>query len=401
MAALKTAEQGRSRQSGGLGQAPLVLHVVYRFDTGGLENGVVNLINHMPAQAYRHAVLSLTEVTDFRHRVQRDDVEFIALNKGPGHAIGLYPRMYRLFRELRPAVVHTNNLAALECVVPAWAAGVPVRIHSEHGWDPSDINGANPRYRQLRRLYRPFVSHYIAVSGELHRYLLERVGVPQRRVSHISNAVDTERFHPVAGEQPTPIEGCPFSPERHWLVGTVGRLQAIKDQLNLVRAFAHALQSQPALRERLRLVIIGEGPLRPELEALLRETGLTGLVWMPGERSDVPAVMRGLHCFSLPSKAEGLSYTLLEAMASGLPVVATAVGANPDLVRNGETGEIVPPNDPQSLGDALARLAAAPAALGRQLGRAGRARVEKDYGQRSMVKAYQGLYERYLTQRSA
>ncbi|WP_310734531.1 TIGR03088 family PEP-CTERM/XrtA system glycosyltransferase [Azohydromonas caseinilytica] len=378
-----------------------MLHVVYRFDTGGLENGVVNLINHMPAQAFRHAVLSLTEVTDFSRRVQREDVPFIALNKGPGHAIGLYPRMYRLFRELRPAVVHTNNIAALECVVPAWAAGVPVRIHSEHGWDLSDLNGSNPRYRQLRRLYRPFVSHYIAVSGDLNRYLLDRVGVPQQRVSHISNAVDTERFHPVAGEQPTPIDACPFSPERHWLVGTVGRLQGVKDQLNLVRAFAHALQAQPALKERMRLVIIGDGPLRPELEALVQETKLTGLVWMPGERSDVPAVMRGLHCFSLPSKAEGLSYTLLEAMASGLPVVATAVGANPDLVKNGETGEIVPPDDPQALGNALARMASAPQALARQLGRAGRARVVKDYSQQAMVKAYQGLYERYLTQRSA
>ncbi|NML14405.1 TIGR03088 family PEP-CTERM/XrtA system glycosyltransferase [Azohydromonas sp. G-1-1-14] len=400
--ALKSAEQKRlSRQSGVARKAPLVLHVVYRFDTGGLENGVVNLINHMPAQAFRHAVLSLTEVTDFSRRVQREDVPFIALNKGPGHAIGLYPRMYRLFRELRPAVVHTNNIAALECVVPAWAAGVPVRIHSEHGWDLSDLNGSNPRYRQLRRLYRPFVSHYIAVSGDLNRYLLDRVGVPQQRVSHISNAVDTERFHPVAGEQPTPIDACPFSPERHWLVGTVGRLQGVKDQLNLVRAFAHALQAQPALKERMRLVIIGDGPLRPELEALVQETKLTGLVWMPGERSDVPAVMRGLHCFSLPSKAEGLSYTLLEAMASGLPVVATAVGANPDLVKNGETGEIVPPDDPQALGNALARMASAPQALARQLGRAGRARVVKDYSQQAMVKAYQGLYERYLTQRSA
>ena len=104
---------------------PLVVHVVWRFSVGGLENGIVNLINHMPPQSYRHAVLSLTDVTDFSHRVQRRDVIFIELKKEPGHCVKLYPQLYRIFKHLRPAVVHTNNLAALEVVVPAWAAGVP------------------------------------------------------------------------------------------------------------------------------------------------------------------------------------------------------------------------------------------------------------------------------------
>ena len=103
---------------------PLIAHVMYRFDTGGLENGIVNLINHMPASDYRHAVIALTEITDFRQRIQRDDVEFIALNKAPGHVLWIYPQLYKLFRRLRPAVVHTRNLAALEAQVPAWLAGV-------------------------------------------------------------------------------------------------------------------------------------------------------------------------------------------------------------------------------------------------------------------------------------
>ena len=104
---------------------PLVLHVMYRFDTGGLENGVVNLINHMPADAYRHAVLALTEVTDFSQRIQRKDVEFMALHKPSGHGIWQYPKLFKLFRQLRPHIVHSRNLAALEVQVPAWAAGVP------------------------------------------------------------------------------------------------------------------------------------------------------------------------------------------------------------------------------------------------------------------------------------
>ena len=93
---------------------PLVAHVMYRFDTGGLENGVVNLINHMPADSYRHVIIALTEVTDFRKRIQRHDVQFISLNKAPGHGFWLYPKLFKLFRQLRPSIVHSRNLAALE-----------------------------------------------------------------------------------------------------------------------------------------------------------------------------------------------------------------------------------------------------------------------------------------------
>ena len=151
---------------------PLIVHVVFRFGIGGLENGVVNLINRMPPSQWRHAVLALTEVSpEFARRIDRPDVRCIALGKKDGHLVREYPRLYGLFRELEPAVVHTRNLAALEAVVPAWAAGVPVRIHGEHGWDMQDPAGKRRRYRHLRRLYRPFVNRYIALSHHLEDYL--------------------------------------------------------------------------------------------------------------------------------------------------------------------------------------------------------------------------------------
>src|SRR5690242_15924459 len=135
---------------------PLVMHVVYRFDVGGLENGVVNLVNHMPASAYRHAVLALTEATDFSARIRRDDVPVMSLRKPPGHAFWQYPQLFRLMRAWRPAIVHTRNLAALEAVIPAWAAGVPVRIHGEHGRDVDDLHGSSRKHQWMRRFYRPF-----------------------------------------------------------------------------------------------------------------------------------------------------------------------------------------------------------------------------------------------------
>ena len=373
---------------------PLVLHVMYRFDTGGLENGIVNLINHMPSEVYRHAVLALTEVTDFSRRVQRSDVKFISLRKPPGHGVWQYVKLFKLFRQLRPAIVHSRNLAALEVQVPAWAAGVPVRIHGEHGRDVGDLDGSNMTYQRVRRFYKPFVGHYMALSRDLDEYLVNKVRVRQEKITQAYNGVDSERFFPAQGG-PQPIDGCPFDPSQHWLVGTVGRMRTVKDQVTLAHAFVQTLASAPELRTRVRLVMVGEGPLRAHSLSILEAAGIAHLAWLPGERSDVASVMRGLHAFALPSLAEGISNTILEAMASGLPVIATAVGGNADLVVHGQTGYIVPSADPQAMADSLITLASNPIQT-RSMGEGGRHRVQANFSLRSMVSTYQSVYDQQL-----
>jgi sugar transferase (PEP-CTERM/EpsH1 system associated) len=373
---------------------PLVLHVVYRFDVGGLENGVVNLINHMPAEAYRHAVLSLTEATDFRKRICKESVPVLTLHKPPGHGFWQYPALFRIFRSMRPAVVHTRNLAALEAVVPAWAAGVGARVHGEHGREGRDLGQDTSRYDRLRRLYRPFVSHYVALSQDLASYLETSVHVRDSRLSQIYNGVDADLFSP--STEPNALSAdWPFDPQRHWVVGTVGRMQEVKDQTNLARAFVRALEIAPELRPRLRLAMVGDGPLRARAMDIVQAAGLRDSCWFPGERSDVASLMGGLQCFALPSRSEGVSNVVLEAMACALPVVATAVGGNPELVKPGETGVLVPPSDSDALARAIVELASDPARA-RALGRAGRAEVECRFSLRSMVAAYQGLYDRLL-----
>lgn len=370
---------------------PLVVHVVYRFDTGGLENGIVNLINHMPESAYRHAVIALTEITDFRKRILRDDVEFIALNKAPGHVLWIYPQLYKLFRRLRPAIVHTRNLAALEVQVPAWLAGVGTRIHGEHGRDVGDYAGKNRKYQWIRRLYSPFVKHYIALSRDLADYLTNSIGISDNRVAQIYNGVDATRFHPANSRQAIP--GSPFNSNDYWIVGTAGRMQTVKDQTNLACAFVLAIRQAPELRSRMRLIMVGEGPLRHASQAILNAAGLADLAWLPGERQDVPDIMRGLDCFVLPSIAEGISNTILEAMASGLPVIATAVGGNPELITEGQNGLLVPPSDPSRLASAMIELARNPERT-HAMGQCGRMLVEKNFSMSAMVRNYQQLYDR-------
>ena len=372
---------------------PLLAHVVFRFGVGGLENGIVNLINHLPRERWRHAIVSLTDVSpEFTERIARPDVRYIALGKRPGHLVRDYPRLLREFKMLRPAVVHTRNLAALEAVVPAWAAGVPVRIHGEHGWDIQDPEGRRRRYRLVRRMYRPFVNHYIALSQHLTGYLQQQVGVPEEAISQVYNGVDTGRFHPGA---PAAIAGCPFQPPDHWLIGSVGRLEAIKDPLNLARAFIRALTLHPAAVQHLRLVVVGDGAMRPQVEALLVAAGVHKLAWFAGELADVPQLMRSLDCFVLPSRAEGVSNTILEAMATRLPIVATRVGGNVELIESGMTGTLVPASDP----DALARAIIAyyrDRALAKRHAKAAYHVALTRFSLATMVASYARIYERAL-----
>ena len=372
---------------------PLVAHVMYRFDTGGLENGIVNLINHMPSERYRHVVIALTEVTDFHRRIERDDVQFISLHKSPGHGIWLYPRLFQLFRKLRPAIVHSRNLAALEVQLPAWLAGVPIRIHGEHGRDVSDLDGSNVTYQRVRRFYRPFVSYYLALSRDLAEYLIKVIHIPEDKVLQVYNGVDAVRFHPAStGRHDL---GCPFPRPAHWLVGTVGRMQTVKDQPTLVRAFIRALEIAPSLRHCLRLALIGNGPLLAECQRLLLEAGAIELAWLPGERSDIPEIMRELDCFVLPSLAEGVSNTILEAMSTGLPIIATDVGGNAELVSDGLTGYIIPAADHEAMAEKIVHLAKQ-RDIARGMGRAGRDLVENKFSMNAMITAYQGTYDRLL-----
>ena len=234
----------------------------------------------------------------------------------------------------------------------------------------------------------------MALSRHLADYLERQVGIPAERVSQIYNGVDTERFHPSRGAR-TAIPGCPFQGQDDWLVGSVGRMEAVKDPLNLARAFVRALEIEPAARSRFRLVLVGDGALRGDVAALLDRPGVRDKVWFAGERADVETVMRGLDCFVLPSLAEGISNTILEAMASGLPVIATAVGGNAELIESGMTGTLVPPVHAEALARAMVDYFR-DRATARRHGKASRRVVESQFSLNRMVADYADMYARAL-----
>jgi sugar transferase (PEP-CTERM/EpsH1 system associated) len=376
-------------------ELPLIAHVIHRLDFGGLENGLANLLHRLPRDRFRHAVITLTDYTAFRERLPAE-VPVIALHRKSGQDFGLYRKLWTTFRTLQPSIVHTRNLATLEAQLPAWLAGVPARVHGEHGRDVHDLDNTRRRYVWLRRAIRPFVHRYTAVSRELTGYLENEVGVRPERVRRICNGVDTQRFAPRT-DQPLMTE-APQLRDR-LLLGSVGRMQGVKDPLNLVNAFLHLLTLRPELKDRIALVMVGDGPLRQEALARLTAAGVADQCWLPGSRQDTPEILASLAVFALPSLAEGISNTILEAMASGCPVVATDVGGNSELVSAGNTGALVPRADPEALAAALLPYLLEPE-LRAAHGAAGRARAVSEFSLDHMVAQYAEVYSGLLAARA-
>ena len=364
--------------------ARLVVHVIYRFGHGGLENGLVNLINRMHARGlqsrYRHVILCITGYTEFRDRLEDASVQVVGLDKREGKDPAYYLRLLRTIRGLRPDIVHSRNLPALECAVMARIAGVPAVIHGEHGWDVHDLEGRVRRYRILRRFSQPFIHRFVALSRHIERWLVRDVGIRADKVTRICNGVDTERFRP------------PETVREDDLVNIVhvGRFEPVKNPGLLMDACARMLHAHPELRKTVRLHMIGDGSLRAELEQMAEREGIVEQVRFHGMRDDVPEMLRRMDVYVLPSLNEGISNSILEAMATGLPVVATRVGGNPELVMEGVNGFLVASGDADAMAQALHRYCT-DGDLRRRHAAASRQRALNEFSIDAMVDRYVAL----------
>lgn len=362
-----------------------IAHVLYSFEVGGLENGVVNLINGLDQQRYSHVILCLTRASRLVDRLRRNDVEILELGKEPGNSWWLPLRLARLLRRLEPDIVHTRNWGTMDAIVAARLGLLPIVVHGEHGRTMEEVNGDNQRRIWGRKLLAGWVDRFVTVSHELRDWLNQKIGVAEGKITTICNGVDLERFCGGTDKQAS-RNRCGLKKDA-FLVGTVGRLDPIKDHAALVKAIAELAPRYP----HLQLVIVGAGPCYDELQTLIETLGLKSVVSLLGEQHDVPELLQALDLFVLPSKFEGISNTLLEAMACGLPVVATAAGGNLELVADGNNGLLVPKQNHAALCGALLRYLEDPLLAGKH-GCAGRQRAEKHFSLERMISAYDDLY---------
>jgi sugar transferase (PEP-CTERM/EpsH1 system associated) len=228
----------------------------------------------------------------------------------------------------------------------------------------------------------------------LAHWLVDTIRIRPDRVTQIYNGVDSKKFRPRTGKRDDVLPAG-FLRANSLVVGTIGRMQTVKNQLMLVHAYLHLIQRDREARERLRLVMVGDGPSRNTCLEILRASGAEALAWVPGERANIPELIRAFDLFVLPSLAEGISISILEAMASGLPVIATCVGGNPELVIDGQTGLLVPADNPVTMAAAIEGYLHNQSKL-IEHGMAGRKRVEKYFSIDSMISGYMSLYDDVL-----
>lgn len=360
----------------------VIMHVLFRFSIGGLENGIVNLINGLDEGKYHHCIVCLSDYDkDFVRRLHTSNFEIHALHKRAGNDLRVWWRMWKLLGRVRPNILHTRNFAALELQLLGWLRGVGWRIHGEHGWDVHDMAGNVQKYQLARRVFGHLVHRFVALSRDIELYLVKRVGIAPTRVTRIPNGVDSELFAPQ------------IKSARQWtVIGTVGRMKTVKNQTLLCRAFVNFLTHRRDLRGRVRLLLVGSGPLQEQCEAIVTEGLVANEVEFRGDSSDVAGDLQEMDVFVLPSLAEGISNTILEAMACSVPVIAAAVGGNGELVIDGETGCLIRSNDIPMLVAALARYIEDPELCARH-GARGRKEVEQHFSLTQMLQAYDALYQ--------
>jgi L-malate glycosyltransferase len=361
---------------------PCVLQVAISLNPGGTERLVVEIARRV-RPAFASTVCCLDEPGTWSGELTGEGITVTALHRPPGFRPAIGRRLAGVARQSGAAILHCHQYSPFVygCVAALWNPGLRV-VFTEHGRRSDQPPRAKQRVanRVLGRLgHRMF-----AVSEELRQYMATS-GLPRKRLGVIYNGIDP-------GPAPAPAARAAARarlglPEGAFIVGTVARLDPVKDLGALVHGFAAVRASRPDAC----LVVVGDGPERGVLERVAASASLGRSVSFLGERSDPREILPAFDAYVNSSVTEGVSITILEAMAACLPVVATSVGGTPEVIGDRRHGLLVPARSPQAIARALAELAGAPA-LREQLGAAARRRVEERFTADRMVAEYMDVY---------
>jgi glycosyltransferase involved in cell wall biosynthesis len=360
-----------------------IVHVLSSYGVGGQERVALDLAIGQKARGHDVSVISLAPEPDgaMAQEFAQAGIATSRIPKRGGLDPTLVPRLARELRRRKIDVVHTHNPLPLIYGAPAARLAGAAAIHTKHGKNPGSRG-----HRLLRRAAAQLTNAFVAVSDTTEAQAREQHDAPLKKLHTIPNGIRLDRYAPDAEARAAARVELGLGDA--WVIGTVGRLDQFKNQSMMIRAAA------PLLSSSVRLVIIGDGDARPEVEAAVAALPDPRWVVLTGRRMDVPKLVHAFDVFALSSKSEGLPLVVPEAMAAGLPVVATSVGGLPSVVDHGITGLLVPVEE-QAFGAALALLAG-DHAMAKQMGVRAREVALARYSHDRMVDAYLALYERAL-----
>jgi sugar transferase (PEP-CTERM/EpsH1 system associated) len=359
-----------------------ILHILHAFSHGGLENGIVNIINGSHPDL-EHELCLLTTAGEFLSRL-RKPIRHYELHKQPGNSLGIIMHLRRVILESDATIVHTRNWGAFDGVIAACLCPGVTVLHGEHGRDMGDPQGTNRRRNLIRRLFSRRIRKFTTVSDDLARWLSRDVGIPKDKIVLIRNGVDTDRYRQHRDSDLREELGIAAD---EFVIGAIGRLDPVKNHAGLIQSYAILTKKN----RNIRLVIVGDGPERIRLEELIRASEVYPRPILAGYRSDIARFYGLFDAFVLNSFAEGMSNTLLEAMSSGLPVICTSVGANPELVCDAIRGKLIPTADNKTLVNALQHFIDSPAHR-LAYSQAAKGFIQENFSLTAMVSSYNLLY---------
>jgi glycosyltransferase involved in cell wall biosynthesis len=367
-----------------------VLLFITELNIGGAERIVEQLATYLSPNRYNVKVACLYDPDPIGADIRAAGIPVINLDMRGKWDLRAPYRLFRLLRKENIQILHAHLFHAnLLVATIGKLAQIPAIIATRHS---VEIGGT--LREAVNRQSRPLCDAVITVSREVHQAEIQRSGTDRAKVVMIPGGVQVEEFlepDKVAMEQ---IKADWDLQSNIRLIGTVGRFVPPKGYSHLLDALHTANAQYPGVRS----LLVGDGPLRAAMETKAEALGLLENVIFTGTRRDIPEILALLNVFVLPSLWEGLPIALLEAMAAGLPVVATAVGGTPEVVIDGVTGFLVPPRDPEALADAILRLLRDPD-LRQRMGEAGRARVTEHFSVEQMVRKTEALYEQLLAEK--
>ena len=352
-----------------------IMQVIPYFCFGGAETMCENLCHTLTALGQEIVVVSLYgERTPISRRMEEAGMRILYLDKKPGLDLSMVPKLRRIMGEERPDVVHTHLDVIKYAVAAARLAGIPKCVHTVH--NVADKEAEGKVQKAINGFYfRQGWAVPVALSPEVQSSVVSFYGLERERVPVVYNGVELSRC--------LPKEDYRAGEEFHIL--HIGRFNEQKNHGLLLRVFAKLARRNPYLR----LELLGDGELRQDMEGLAEELGIRERVSFLGAQSDVYPYLHNADLFLLPSKYEGIPMTIIEAMGTGLPIVATAVGGVPDMLENGVDGMTVPCEEESVCAACQALID--DEALRERLGRAARGNAER-FSAQTMGKRYLEIY---------
>ena len=363
-----------------------VLMVLPMLAHGGAEFLVRNMLENGFSSDFDVSLclLSPSQDKNSEQRIRDMGVKVHNIGLERRHHLVIILELYRIFRKIRPHVIHTHLYSLVHCLIPSVLTGIPARVHTIHSiaWHDGSFTVRMAARIASRLLGFTLPGISTSIAGTIKKYY-HVANVPV-----INNGIPAENIREGGAKLDRGEFG--FS-ERDYLCVHVGSFLVCKNHAMLINSFNEVLKVRP----ETALLLVGDGPLRAEMEGMARELGISGRVRFAGIRDDVMGLLRISDLFVLSSHFEGLPISVLEAMSSGLPVVATDVGGVRDLVLDGKTGYLVLPGDMNGFAHAILKMASS-RERARELGAAGRERVRNEFSISSTVLGYERLYKQIL-----